>query len=295
MLNKKLKNIAAGILKIVVSFFAILFVLSKIDVAEIASAMKSASMFSLILAILFYSVSKIVSAQRTLLIVRSYKIPVSVSDNLKLYWKGMFYNLFLPGGIGGDAYKAVVLSKLNNGKLLHSASAMLLDRIAGAIALVCLALVFFPFTAISKGWIWISFTGIPFFIAGFYFLIVLINPDLKIVIPKLLGWSFIVQILQILTAMFILIAYGIEEKYASYILLFLVSSLAAMLPLSVGGVGIREVVFLTGSGILSTDQNYSVTISFTFYLISLIVALPGVLMKTRVLEGSQLVSPLKAK
>jgi uncharacterized membrane protein YbhN (UPF0104 family) len=295
MLNKKLKNIITGILKIVISFFAILFVLSKIDVADIVSAMKSASMFGLFLAILFYSISKIVSAQRTLLIVRSYKIPVSVTDNLKLYWKGMFYNLFLPGGIGGDAYKAVVLSKHFKGRLLHSASAMLLDRIAGAVALVCLALVFFPFTAISKGWIWISFTGIPFFIAGFYFFIILINPDLKTVIPKLLGWSFIVQILQILTTMFILNAYGIEEKYASYMLLFLVSSLAAMLPLSVGGVGIREVVFLTGSGFLSTDQNYSVTISFTFYLISLIVALPGILMKTRLLEGSQLVSPLKTK
>jgi hypothetical protein len=252
-------------------------------------------MFSLFLAILFYSVSKIVSAHRTLIIVRSYKIPVSASDNLKLYWKGMFYNLFLPGGIGGDAYKAVVFSKLHKGKLLHSASAMLLDRIAGAVALVCLALMFFPFTAISKGWIWISITSIPFCIACFYFLTILFNPDLKLIVPKLLGWSFIVQILQILSAMFILNAYGIDEKYASYILLFLVSSLAAMLPLSVGGVGIREVVFLTGSGFLSTDQTYSVTISFTFYLISLFVALPGVLMKTRSLEGSQLVSPLKAK
>ena len=38
-------------------------------------------------------------------------ISVSPLRNIKLYYVGMFYNLFLPGGIGGDGYKVWMLRR----------------------------------------------------------------------------------------------------------------------------------------------------------------------------------------
>ena len=34
---------------------------------------------------------------------------ISEKESLKLYYKGMFYNIMLPGGIGGDGYKGYYL------------------------------------------------------------------------------------------------------------------------------------------------------------------------------------------
>jgi len=293
MLSKRQKQLGTGFIKIAITILAVVFVIKRIDADQIAEALKSASVLFISLAVLFYTASKIVSAHRTFLIVRVYDIPVSSRENLRLYWKGMFFNMVLPGGIGGDAYKAVVLTKLGRVKFLHSAVIMILDRIAGAVALLSLAFVFLPFTSVARGKIWISIIGIVLVISIFIIVVNLINNKLQPVSAQLLAWSFIVQILQILSAWSIMYSYRIDTSIPAYLLLFLVSSLAAMLPLSVGGVGIREVVFLTGSGLLATDQNYSVAISFTFYLVSLLVALPGGLIKARFLAGLPMVQQSK--
>src|SRR6476646_11862338 len=55
--------------------------------------------------------------------------------NIKLYWMGMFYNLFLPGSISGDAYKVVLLKKRYDSSYKKTSAAVLLDRFSGLLAL----------------------------------------------------------------------------------------------------------------------------------------------------------------
>jgi len=50
-----------------------------------------------------------------------------------------------------------------------------------------------------------------------------------------------------------------------------------MLPISVGGIGIREIVFLKMSEYLLLDQKIAVTISLTFYLITVLGSLFGII------------------
>lgn len=50
---------------------------------------------------------------------------------MKLYWLGMFYNLFLPGSISGDAYKIVILKRRYNAPYKKTSAAVLLDRFNG--------------------------------------------------------------------------------------------------------------------------------------------------------------------
>ncbi len=61
--------------------------------------------------------------------------------NLQLYLLGMFYNLFLPGGIGGDGYKIYLLQKNYQTGTKRILGAVLSDRISGMVALVVLALI----------------------------------------------------------------------------------------------------------------------------------------------------------
>jgi len=102
-------------------------------------------------------------------------------------------------------------------------------------------------------------------------------PGLKNITGKLLIWSFVVQIFQMLAILMILTAFSIKAGQIEYLLIFLVSSVAAMLPISVGGIGIREIVFLKMSGYLLLDQKIAVTISLTFYFITVLGSLFGLI------------------
>ncbi len=62
------------------------------------------------------------------------------SYNLRLYYTGMFYNLFLPGGVGGDVYKVMVLKKREL-SILSATKATLLDRVTGLLVLLSLMII----------------------------------------------------------------------------------------------------------------------------------------------------------
>ena len=62
-----------------------------------------------------------------------------------------------------------------------------------------------------------------------------------------------------------------------YLTLFLVSSVVAVLPISIGGVGVRELTFLYGFGLLGSDANSGVLFSFLFFLITALSSLAGTL------------------
>jgi hypothetical protein len=50
----------------------------------------------------------------------------------------------------------------------------------------------------------------------------------------------------------------------------------AMLPLTIGGTGARELTFLWGAGFLNIDSEKAVAIAFLFYLISTAVSFVGI-------------------
>lgn len=256
------------LLKLLLSGIAIAYVLKKISPSDIAHTLGSARTLYLAFAFLLFMASKTAAAFRTFLILKRYGVDISLWENIKLYWAGMFYNLFLPGGIGGDVYKTLVINEMHGHGMKTSGGAILMDRISGVTALIILALLFVPFTGLHKVYGWVSVAGIPLSLAGFYVALTIFTPRLKKMTGKLLTWSFLVQMLQIFSVFFILTAFHVGHQPFEYLFLFLVSSVAAMLPISIGGIGIREMVFLWGSHVLSLNQEIAVTISLTFYVIS---------------------------
>jgi uncharacterized membrane protein YbhN (UPF0104 family) len=248
--------------------------------------MLSSNKILIMTALLAYILSKIMSASRSMIIMTHFQISISGWENLKLYWAGMFYNQMLPGGIGGDIYKTIKINKLHSDGLLISAGSVIIDRLAGVTILLVLALLCLPFTDLYIEWGWITYVGIPLTLAGFTALILIILPTLKPHIFKILGLSLLVQLFQIISIILIISALGIKSHYIEYILIFLISSVAAMLPLSIGGMGIRELVFLAGSGFLFTDEKSAIAISLIFYLISVFSSLPGALFQYELKSGA---------
>lgn len=277
VLNKKIRERLIFVFKVILSLLAIIYVLKRVNFGDIVGVIGSARGIFLVFAFFLFVGSKITASYRTLLILHQYGIPISEWENLKLYWTGMFYNLFLPGGIGGDVYKTVVINKMHEDGLKISAGSVITDRIAGVAALIVLALLCIPFTDLNSSYNWVTLAGVPVTISGFIGLILIFMPHLKRITGRLLIWSFVVQVLQIFAVLMILAAFNIRTDQIEYLIIFLISSIAAMLPVSVGGIGIREIVFLEMSNYLLLDQKVAVAISFTFYLITLIASSFGII------------------
>lgn len=265
-----------AILKIAISVAALYYVYNQIDIKEVVSIFRNVNFFWLMAAVVLFVISKIISAFRLNLFFKSIGSALSEKSNLKLYLLGMYYNLFLPGGIGGDGYKIYLLNKKFRFGVKKLFQAVLLDRINGVLALFVLALAMVPFLPLPDVWKIPAMTAIPISLAGYYATIHWFLSDFRKGFFKTTGYAFAVQFAQVLSALFILYANYNQENTLSYLFLFLISSIVATLPITIGGIGSREITFLLGAEIMQLDVHQSIALSLLFYVITAFVSLFGV-------------------
>jgi len=263
------------LLKLIVTAVCLWYVSGKIDFHQAAQALATAKWAWLLPALLLFIISKWISAIRLNLYFRDIGIPLPAAQNTKLYWLGMFYNLFLPGSISGDAYKVILLTKKYNIPYKKTTSAVLLDRLSGLLGLGLLLAIY--------GFLVVPGLLFPTLLALGALLSVLVlylvtrrffGDFVKSFGPTLL-LGVAVQAAQVVCVYCIMAALSIPVSESAYIFVFLVSSVVAVLPLTVGGLGIRELVFLEASGKLGLVQENAVIISLVFYLITLLTSLWG--------------------
>ena len=106
-INRYLKNIG----KILISVILLYFVFQKIPFREVTKLWSNINFIYLLIASLLFLASQIISTKRLELFFKANNFHLSFYSNLKLYFIGMFYNFFIPGGIGGDAFKVYILNK----------------------------------------------------------------------------------------------------------------------------------------------------------------------------------------
>ncbi|MGV8878476.1 MAG: lysylphosphatidylglycerol synthase transmembrane domain-containing protein [Sphingobacteriaceae bacterium] len=269
-------DIVKTILKITVTGFLLYLVFRERDFNELKQIFLACDPLLLLLAVACFALSVIIASSRLLSFFKSIHLKLDFRFNLRLYMLGMFYNLFLPGGIGGDGYKIYLLNKRYRlpGKKVFMA--LLFDRLSGlwAIGLITVALIIFiPKIDVHltiPGSIFLVGTFIYYFIARKYF------REFTRYFFEAHAKAILVQSLQVITVMLILSAHHFEGKFAPYLLTFLVSSLAAIFPFTVGGLGAREYVFTFAAGIFSMDPTIAVFVSLMFYLVSAVVSASGI-------------------
>lgn len=255
---------------------AFYFVFQHISLADVRRVLATAQPGWVALAAGLFALSKWLSARRLNYFFRAIGVPLAEAENLRLYWLGMYYNLFLPGGIGGDGYKVYLLRQRFPGKTTALVRALLLDRVSGVLALGVLAGVLLAFVpAVPLPWRLAVLAGVPVGVAASYWASGRFFPEFQPLFGRA-GWLGLgVQGAQVLCAWAILAGTGTSTQVVDYLVVFLISSVVAVLPLTVGGIGAREVTFVLGAQVLHLDAAVSVTVSLTFYLITAAVALPG--------------------
>ncbi len=156
-MKQKNKKQLFTLLKIIITIALLYFVFNKIPIAEVLTEIKKANIFLLLLSLCCFVLSQWVSAERLLRILRIINFSITRKTNNILYLIGMFYNFFIPGGIGGDAYKVYLLNKQFSWSVKKLSAALLIDRLMGLVAIMLLLVSFFAFIPYFKnlGLIWI--------------------------------------------------------------------------------------------------------------------------------------------
>ena len=290
-LNSTHRRLIKGLIKALVTIWAIYYVWSHIDSTKMLETLSRANSWWLFAAFVAFNLSKISSSFRLNYYFRAIGIKIDEYSNLKLYYIGMFYNLFLPGGIGGDGYKAYLLQKRYSAGYKSIISSLLLDRISGVVALLLFGgiLYFFSsFRAIYSEMTPLVLLGVISILPLNYILTQRFFDELIGVFVPTTIYAFVVQALQLLSALFIVWSLPIEGIYlVDYLLLFLISSIVAILPISVGGIGVRELTFLYGFSIIGADTTTAVTFSLIFFLITVISSLIGAFVSEDIWGDSQ--------
>lgn len=224
---------------------------------------------------------------------------------------GNFYSIVLPGQIAGEIVKAYRLGK-GRADAERIAASVVVDKFTGLLALVILGVAGINLTALRiPEPIVIGLTAL--LLAGFALLMSLrlgfmyvfarraceavgrvlpSRPSIPahlflfidswrdfigrpLTVAASIALGLILQSLYIVVMVIIAAKIGIELKMADWLWVFAVVSMAVLLPLSLGGIGIREGAFVGVLGYLRVPAELALALSLTIFALQILVASTG--------------------
>ncbi|WP_312388779.1 lysylphosphatidylglycerol synthase transmembrane domain-containing protein [Chryseobacterium sp.] len=281
MEKSKLKKLLINAVKILVSVALLYFVFKKIPFRDVAQLWSTLHIGYVILAAIFFLASQVLSTKRLEFYFISNDFNLSFRSNLELYFLGMFYNFFIPGGIGGDAYKVYILNKKFGWSAKKITSALFNDRLSGLLAICVLILVSAAFLFETQ-WLWLIIVSLLAGIAFTYFLTKKLFSTYTGIFFKTFSISIIIQLLQVICFILIMKSLGMNDNFTIYTVTFLGSSVLSLI--SFAGIGVREMLFLQASKYFDFNPSVSVSASLLFTVITAFFSFFGILFQLRKLN-----------
>jgi uncharacterized protein (TIRG00374 family) len=291
---------------------------TQVSFQDVASNLRRVSFAFVVFAWCFYAFSQWISAYRWQILLRARGVEVSLSELFSFYMIGMFVNNFMPGSIGGDVVKSYYLYRRIR-KLEISVVSVFLERFTGLLGLCLLAL-----ATLAIGYRYLRSAMVVASVCGsaaFLVLIVVVLWQLPNIIaripivgrfvpkrlsesaaelydalasyrnhmPTLLAAVAISAVLQLMLASYFSlasVAMGIPIDLIYFLLFLPAVTLVSLIPLSLGGLGIREasmVVLFGAAGISTADV---VAVSLTIHIINTLLSLWGGALLLRLPPGT---------
>jgi uncharacterized membrane protein YbhN (UPF0104 family) len=264
------------LVKVAVTVVCFWYISKKIDFRQAVDALEKANWWLLLVALCFFIFSKLFSAVRLNIYFRNINIHLPEWSNIKLYWLGMFYNLFLPGAISGDAYKVILLTRRFGVTYKKTTAAVLLDRFSGLLALGLILSVYGFIVLDNRIYQMALIAGAAIAVIALYYAVVFYFKDFIPGFWPTFFWGLLVQLLQVICVYFIVAALRLPVWQHEWIFIFLAAAVISVLPISLGGgLGTREVVFVEGARYFHLDQHIAIVVSLLFYLITVLGSAEG--------------------
>lgn len=269
------KNLSA-LIRILGTFLILAFILSKVDVRDVVAHIRQVPFSLLFLIFLWYVATQFLGVYRWKILLHTQDIDIPFSRLFIVSMKALYFNMVLPTAMGGDVIRGYALYKNANNRSAGVAS-VLVDRMVGMTAMVGIAL-------FSVLWGGRYLEGTPYtlpilgFAALYFFVLCLLvtswlkriarfalqalplkNFSEKIMsffdviysyfaYKKTMGFalvlSLMLQIGVIFTYFFVAVIMNVHVSLFHFFLFMPVVWIISMLPVSIGGLGLREGAFI---------------------------------------------------
>ncbi len=260
-----------SVLQVIITLFFIYYTLSKLDLNKFFEVIKNLNFLIIFIASIVYFISQMITSERLRYILNKNDFHISFNKNFTLYLIGLFYNFFIPGGVGGDAYKGYLFNKNLGWNLKKVLKLILLDRLIGLGVLCCILIGLFELIFIKLSFLIIVLSIISTSIIGYYLVKLFFKSEN--IFWKSFIYSTLSHLIQFISIFIILYALGVLNNYLEIILVFILSSIFSIF--SFGGIGIREYVFLSSASILKFSPELAASIGLLFTFCAALSSLLG--------------------
>ena len=294
-------------LKIFVSAALLYYLFSKIGVENFFNQLSTANLWWFLAGVSSFLISNFLGSLQWYLLMRQSEMNLSYWKTVEYYFIGLFFNNFFISNLGGDVFRIYYASRSTE-KTAGAISTVVLDRFIGFTMLTFLSLIggllilkknylqtIIPVVFITL-FFWILIFAVffnrplakkfhPFFVWLFPESIVRKMIDLyevvhqfknaKLVLLKLMGIGFFVQLFRVGIHYFAGLSLNIHVGFQTFMLFIPLIALLASLPISIGGLGVREqsgVVLFAKAGIAA---GLAASMEFLAYLVAITGSLPG--------------------
>ncbi len=240
-------------------------------------------------------------------LLRAAGIQVPFARVCAYYHVGLFFNNFLPAGIGGDIARVMDAARHAEGKT-HALSSVLMDRMIGTVALGGLALLT-SWPAVDEfhlGWLYLVL--VVFFAGGLTLLWTSVNPpwlmrlehllavvglgrlrprledlagrmagfrDHKGALGRLLLVAAATQLARVGVHALVARALGLALPLHYFFLFVPLLAVLVSLPISFNGIGVREGAGVLLFGLVGVERAHAFSLQFLTYLVAVAVSLLG--------------------
>jgi len=309
MLNKNLdilKKILSILARISISALLLYFLFRQVDSKSIWDIIKGADWALLFLGFLINALSYLLGVYRWKMYLDGAGVRLPFKRVLISFSGGLFFNLFLPSTIGGDVVKGIDLA-MHTKKPKEIVASMLLDRLSGYAAMVIISV-----TAVLLGYhlindpIVLLVVGLVTFVLVCAFLtlfnnfifekvskflnkkggriagalqrlhqeIYLFRNRKKLLVKNFL-LSMVIQASAPLAFYVIALSLGLKTNIIYFFILIPVIAAITMLPVSIGGLGLRDASTIFFFAKVGIDNHVSFAISLLGFFYILVISVMG--------------------
>ena len=293
---------------VVLTAAAVAYLVRKIDLGETLDVLADADLAWFAVAVLIMVVTVPVLAARWRRLLTAHGISEPLRWLTRAYFVAYTAGQFLPTSLGGDAVRVVDTARRHPGRTADITGTVVLERGLGGAATVLLGAVGF-LLSIGRydvsAYLWLE--GVFVFgtiVAGFLFFARSARPLLRRTLPLLqrvrlarplqafyegvhhyrsrprvllvvFGITLAVQAVRILSIWACARAVGIDLDVRVYYVMGPLLFLVMLVPFTLNGIAVREAFFVSFLGSLGVPADQAFAAGFLFFLVTLLLALPG--------------------
>ncbi|MBY0450516.1 MAG: flippase-like domain-containing protein [Cyanobacteria bacterium] len=250
------------VLKVVLSLTVLAWIFHQAGLEKTLQSLKEANLWYVPVGVLIYLSSQVVSSYRWQFLSHALGFRLGLRTMYEFYLIGMFFNLCIPGAIGGDVIRMVYLAKECGRKKREAFLTILAERGVGLAALliltciICFTAAANPLPITARASVIVLTAGL---LLGTLSLRWLPIDRWEVKFPKLalinqarvfwtdsdlllrsIGISFCNHVVMIILHMLIAKAMGIQVPLLYMVCVYGIVSLVSVLPIFFGGLGLRE-------------------------------------------------------